>query len=100
MLIISNIQITTRIYLILDNLHKHWWIQGYLLKSQNENIFPHEDALQPLLQKLQERYQEWPKFQQEEAQVALNNMVNAPFMVLQNPKVIPTKGHPSGATNK
>ena len=27
-------------------------------------------------------------------------MINAPLMVLQNPTVAPTKGRPSGATNK
>jgi len=27
-------------------------------------------------------------------------MINAPLMVLQNPNVVPTRGHPSGAANK
>ena len=41
-------------------------------------------------QSLQEKYQEW-------AQATLDNMINAPIMILQNPTVSPT---PSGATNK
>ena len=48
--------------LILDNIHKHWWIQS--VSHIDENTFPNEDSLQPLLQNLQERYQEWPKHQQ------------------------------------
>ncbi|CAB4377488.1 unnamed protein product [Rhizophagus irregularis] len=27
-------------------------------------------------------------------------MINAPLMVLQNPNIVPTKGRPSGVTNK
>ncbi|CAG8691844.1 12083_t:CDS:2, partial [Funneliformis caledonium] len=82
--------------LIIDNIHKHWWIQGYSLVLQaDENTSLHEDTLQPLLRNLQERYQEWPKFQQVAAYVTLDNMINAPLMVLQNLKVIPTKGRPS-----
>ena len=44
-------------------------------------------------QSLQEKYQEW-------AQATLDNMINAPIMLLQNPTVSSTKGRPSGATNK
>ncbi|CAG8761600.1 15595_t:CDS:2, partial [Funneliformis caledonium] len=74
---------------------------GYSLVPQaDENTSLHEDTLQPLLRNLQKRYQEWPKFQQVAAHVILDNMINAPLMVLQNPKVIPTRGRPSGTTNK
>ncbi|CAB4388322.1 unnamed protein product [Rhizophagus irregularis] len=83
----------------IDNIHKHWWIQEYSL-MQDENVFHREVTLQPILQNLQEKYQEWPEFQQKAAQETLNNMFNAPIMVLQNPKVVSTKGRPSGATNK
>ena len=46
-------------------------------------------------QSLQEKYQEW-------AQATLDNMINAPIMVLQNPLCLLQKdaGRPSGATNK
>ncbi|CAB4443289.1 unnamed protein product [Rhizophagus irregularis] len=60
--------------LTLDNIHKHWWIQEYSL-MQDENVFHHEDTLQPILQNLQEKYQEWPEFQQKVAQETLNNTV-------------------------
>ncbi|CAB4394027.1 unnamed protein product [Rhizophagus irregularis] len=87
--------------LILDNIHKHWWIQGHFSVPQSdENAFSHENALQSRLQNLQERYQEWPKFQQVAAHATLDKMINAPLMVLQNPNIVPTKGRPSGATNK
>ena len=87
--------------LILDNIHKHWWIQGYSLSRVGENTFHNnENALQSLIQNLQEKYQEWPKIQQEAAQVTLNNMINAPLIVLQDSKVVSTKGHPPGAINK
>ena len=46
-------------------------------------------------QSLQEKYQEW-------AQATLDNMINAPIMVLQNPLCLLQKDAecPSGATNK
>lgn len=84
--------------LILNDIHKHWWIQEYSSVLQTE--FFHENAIQPLLQNLQEKYQEWPKPQQVAAQVTLDNMINAPLMILQNPNIVHTKGRPSGATNK
>ena len=84
--------------LILDDIHKHWWIQS--VSHIYENTFPNEDSLQPLLQNLQERYQEWPKHQQIAAQATLDNMINAPLMTPQDPKIVPTKGRPFGATNK
>ena len=43
------------------------------------------------------KYQEWPKSQQVVAQKTLDNLINVPLMVLQNPNVIHTKGCP---TNK
>src|SRR5947209_7447922 len=87
--------------LILDNIHKYWWIQGHFSVPQtDENAFSHENALQSRLQNLQKRYQEWPKFQQVTAHATLDEMINAPLMVLQNPNVVPTKGRSSGATNK
>ncbi|CAG8599328.1 12567_t:CDS:1, partial [Ambispora gerdemannii] len=45
--------------LTLDDIHMHWWIQDHSSVSQaGKNDFCHEDTLQPLLQDLQERYQE------------------------------------------
>lgn len=44
------------------------------------------------------QFTEFPRSQQ--AQVTLNNMINTTLISLQNPKVVPTKGHPFGATNK
>ncbi|CAG8684056.1 1856_t:CDS:1, partial [Gigaspora rosea] len=47
--------------LMLHNIHEHWWIRECLPLSQvEENIVRDEDALQPLLTNLQERYHEWP----------------------------------------
>ncbi|CAG8676848.1 11903_t:CDS:2, partial [Ambispora gerdemannii] len=66
--------------LTLDDIHMYWWIQGHLSD-------------------LQERYQEWPEFQQSAIRTTLNSMINTPAMVLQNPKVVSTKGRPSGTTN-
>ncbi|CAB5172813.1 unnamed protein product [Rhizophagus irregularis] len=49
--------------LILDNIHKHWWIQGHFSEPQSDkNAFSHKNTLQSCLQNLQKRYQEWPKF--------------------------------------
>ncbi|CAG8613947.1 3445_t:CDS:2, partial [Cetraspora pellucida] len=84
--------------LTLDSIHEHWWISERSLVSyigKND-----EDALQPLLQNLQERYQEWPKSQQETAWVTLDNMINTPLIVLQNPREVSTRGHPSGTSHR
>ncbi|CAB4430671.1 unnamed protein product [Rhizophagus irregularis] len=79
--------------LILDNIHKHWWIQEHFSVPQcDESAFSHENALRSHLQNLQKRYQEW--------HATLDEMINAPLVVLQNPNIVPTKGCPSGATNK
>ncbi|CAG8808909.1 23331_t:CDS:2, partial [Cetraspora pellucida] len=87
--------------LILNEIHKHWWIPGSLLAPQiNENSSYQEDPLQLLLQDLQQKYQEWPEFQQLTTRDALKNIIDKPVMTLQNPKIVRTKGHPSGALNK
>ena len=85
--------------LMLHNIHEHWWIQEHTPVSRvKENAVRDEDALQPLLQNLQDRYQKWPKFQQTAAQATLDNMINAPTMVLQNPKEVSTRGRPTIAS--
>ncbi|CAG8590505.1 10191_t:CDS:1 [Cetraspora pellucida] len=86
--------------LILNNIHKHWWISGYLPVPQIEdNIFCSEDSLQPFLQDLQQRYQEWPKFQQSAACETLKDMIETSLITLQNSNIVHTKKHPSGASN-
>ncbi|CAG8445988.1 4007_t:CDS:2 [Cetraspora pellucida] len=51
--------------LMLHNIHEHWWILEHLpVLEVEENAAHEEDTLQPLLQNLQERYQEWPRVQQ------------------------------------
>ncbi|CAG8711484.1 8912_t:CDS:1, partial [Cetraspora pellucida] len=87
--------------ILLENIHKHWWIQGCPPIPQiRENIFHHEDLLEPLLQNLEERYQEWPEHQRAAARETLNNMIDSPIMALRDPQVINTKGRPSDAPNR
>lgn len=63
----------------LENIHKHWWIQGCPPVPQiEESIFHHEELLQPLLQNIKERYQEWPEHQQVAARETLNNIIDSP----------------------
>ncbi|CAG8798074.1 9350_t:CDS:1, partial [Cetraspora pellucida] len=64
-----------------------------------ENSSDPENPLQPLLHDLQQRYQEWPEFQQLVAQDTLKNLIDEPSMTLQNPNVVHTRGRPSGAPN-
>ncbi|CAG8771991.1 8889_t:CDS:2 [Cetraspora pellucida] len=86
--------------LMLNDIHKHWWIPGNILMLQiEENSSDPENPLQPLLHDLQQRYQEWPEFQQLVAQDTLKNLIDEPSMTLQNPNVVYTRGHPSGAPN-
>ncbi|CAG8740879.1 23908_t:CDS:2 [Gigaspora margarita] len=54
-----------------------------LVLEIEENTVCDEDALQPLLQNLQERYQEWPRFQQ---------------AATCNPKEVFTRGCPSNVS--
>ncbi|CAG8503200.1 12601_t:CDS:2 [Cetraspora pellucida] len=56
--------------------------------------------LQPLLQTLQEKYEEWPEHQQVAVREKLNNMINTPLTTLQNPQVVRTRGRPPGALNR
>ncbi|CAG8567743.1 21158_t:CDS:2 [Gigaspora rosea] len=85
--------------LSLDNINKHWWIQEDYTVPVDERAFLFKDFLQPLLQNFQERYQNWPEIQQKAAQETLNNLINTPTMVLQDPVVISTRGRPSGSSN-
>ncbi|CAG8454513.1 1663_t:CDS:2 [Dentiscutata heterogama] len=71
----------------------------YTLVLQIEGIFYGENLLQPLLQNLEQKYQEWPEHQQTEARKALNNIIDSPLITLQNPQVVRTKGRPFGAQN-
>ncbi|CAG8610814.1 7339_t:CDS:2, partial [Dentiscutata heterogama] len=56
------------------------------------------------LRKINEQHQKancatkWPKFQQTAARATLDNMINAPTMVLQNPKEVSTRGCPTIAS--
>ncbi|CAG8468386.1 4244_t:CDS:2 [Cetraspora pellucida] len=58
-----------------------------------------QNALETILQNLQSKYQNWPEHQQAATREALNNMINAPVIVLQNPQIIHTRGRPSGSSN-
>ncbi|CAG8580965.1 4956_t:CDS:2, partial [Scutellospora calospora] len=71
--------------LMLNDIHKHY--------SDPKN------PLQPLLYDLQQRYQEWPEFQKLVVQDTLKNLIDEPSMTLQNPNVVHTRGHLSGAPN-
>ncbi|CAG8532717.1 14492_t:CDS:2 [Cetraspora pellucida] len=66
---------------------------------ENDQALILDNALQSLLQNLQKRYQEWLKSQQETAQVTLDNMINTLLIVLQNPREVFTRGHPSGTSH-
>ncbi|CAG8632421.1 15160_t:CDS:2, partial [Cetraspora pellucida] len=69
--------------LMLNDIHKHWWILDNLAIPQiEENNSDHRDSLQPLLQDLQLKYQEWPEFQQLAVQDALKNIIDEPLMTL------------------
>ncbi|CAG8663420.1 765_t:CDS:2, partial [Ambispora gerdemannii] len=85
--------------LMLDDIHEHWWIQERSPIPQYEENVLHEDVLQPLLQNLQERYKEWPEYQQVTTRVTLNNMINTPLLILQNPQIVHTRGRPVGTSN-
>ncbi|CAG8665984.1 9525_t:CDS:1, partial [Dentiscutata heterogama] len=58
------------------------------------------NELQPLLQALQERYEEWPEHQQATAREKLNSIINTSTTVLQNPQVVRTRGRPPGSSNR
>ncbi|CAG8497947.1 8419_t:CDS:2 [Scutellospora calospora] len=74
---------------------------GYLPVPQIEdNTSYSEDSLQLFLQDLQQRYQEWPEFQQSVAREILKNMIEMPLITLQNPNVVRTKRRPPGAPNR
>ncbi|CAG8801499.1 15180_t:CDS:1, partial [Dentiscutata erythropus] len=55
--------------------------------------------LQPLLSNLEQRYNEWPEHQQAVVRETLNDMINSPSIVLQNPNVVYAKGRSTSATN-
>ncbi|CAG8458404.1 9522_t:CDS:2 [Cetraspora pellucida] len=83
--------------LTLDDFHEHWWIQEH---SSIPSIETNIQELQPLLQTLQEKYEEWPEHQQSAAREKLNNLINTPLTVLQNPQIVRTRGRPAGASNR
>ncbi|CAG8626820.1 5737_t:CDS:2 [Cetraspora pellucida] len=60
--------------LTLKDIHIHWWIQGCLPIPQFEE---HQAATREML----------------------NDMINSSSIVLQNPNIVHTKGHPLDATN-
>ncbi|CAG8599211.1 6757_t:CDS:2 [Cetraspora pellucida] len=82
--------------LTLDDFHEHWWIQDC---SSIPSIETNIQELQPLLQTLQEKYEEWPEHQQSAAQEKLNNLINTLLTVLQNPQIVRTRGKPASASN-
>ncbi|CAG8756463.1 10541_t:CDS:2, partial [Gigaspora margarita] len=83
--------------LTLEDIHIHWWIQERLpIPQLEENV----NMLQPLLQNLEQSYNEWLEHQQAVARETLNDMINSPSIALQNPNIVYTKGCPTGATNK
>ncbi|CAG8603000.1 19487_t:CDS:2, partial [Gigaspora rosea] len=59
--------------------------QGRTPVPQIEDTLHGENLLQPLLQNLEQSYQEWPEHQQAEARKALNNMIDSPQITLQDP---------------
>ncbi|CAG8796036.1 10373_t:CDS:2 [Cetraspora pellucida] len=69
--------------LTLDDIHKHCWIQNRMPLPSVKN----EDALETILQNLQTTRE------------SLNNMINTPVIVLKNPQIIHTRGHPTGSSN-
>ncbi|CAG8640102.1 1320_t:CDS:2, partial [Cetraspora pellucida] len=74
--------------LTLDDIYKHWWIPERLpVLRIEENTFHYEDTLDPLLQDLQQRYQEWPESRQLEAQEKLKNIIDTQPIILQNPNI-------------
>ncbi|CAG8662405.1 19462_t:CDS:2 [Cetraspora pellucida] len=46
------------------------------------------------------RYHEWPEHQQVVVRNILNDIIDSPLVPLQNPHLVHTKGHPSGAPNR
>ncbi|CAG8705736.1 16995_t:CDS:2, partial [Cetraspora pellucida] len=74
-------------------------VSSFALKKINEHSYQ-KDPLQMLLQDLQQKYQEWPEFQQLTTRDALKNIIDELVMTLQNPKIVHTKGCSSGALNK
>ncbi|CAG8659342.1 8612_t:CDS:1, partial [Cetraspora pellucida] len=70
--------------LMLDNIHKHWWIPEHLPALRIEGNTLHYEALEPLLEDLQQKYQEWPESQQSIARETLKNIIDTP-LILQNP---------------
>ncbi|CAG8524374.1 9504_t:CDS:2, partial [Cetraspora pellucida] len=68
------------------------------MKEQYQKIIQ-ESFYCPLLQTLQERYEEWPEHQQATAYKKLNSIINISTAVLQNSQVVYTKERPSGFSN-
>ncbi|CAG8725392.1 4072_t:CDS:2, partial [Acaulospora morrowiae] len=85
--------------LTLDNIHKHWWINEYIQTSSTLPINRNKNLIESLLQDLKNRYQNWPEYQQVAVQKSISDIINTPSVILQNPQIIRTKGHPSGSSN-
>ncbi|CAG8809722.1 2824_t:CDS:2 [Cetraspora pellucida] len=71
----------------LVDIHEHWWIQGRRIEFLKPTYLVNDDCtdLQPLLQSLKRMYQFWPPNQQSTICSQLENLVNTPPIVLENP---------------
>ncbi|CAG8729803.1 37440_t:CDS:2 [Gigaspora margarita] len=72
------------------DLHAYWWIQDHRLEFLEPICFVNNDHndhtnLQPLLQSLAQRYQFWLPYQQDTIHSQLEELVNTPPIVIENP---------------
>lgn len=85
-----------------SDIHEHWWIQGRQIEFLEPTYLINSDRsdLQPLLQSLAQAYQFWPLHQQATVYSQLEQLVNTPPVVLENPVTSRPRGRPVGARNK
>ncbi|CAG8838539.1 25833_t:CDS:2, partial [Gigaspora margarita] len=99
----ENLKGCTSIQTLIDKLRKNDFIYNYDCDNTDlpadERVFFHKDSLQPLLQNFHKVYQNWLEIQQKAVQETLNNLINTPTMVLQNPVVVSTRRHLFGSSN-
>ncbi|CAG8776287.1 21890_t:CDS:2 [Dentiscutata erythropus] len=68
---------------LLKNVQAFANSQSYMLVKKRTHKDRQSNELQPLLQALQERYEEWPEHQQATIRKKLNSIINTSTTILQ-----------------
>ncbi|CAG8809245.1 23211_t:CDS:1, partial [Dentiscutata erythropus] len=71
------------------------WIHNIQISPIEEN----KNLLEPLLQNLKNKYQNWTEHQQAAIQESINDIISI-LLIIQNPQFVRTRRCPTGSSNR